>query len=123
MTVFDGTLMEQYQENIILLDETTASDGYGGFDTVWVDGAEMTLAIIQPHDSGTTIANAIVGKQTITIVSGTNVDLKRDKYFRRAKNGKTYRFDKDNAEKLAPDDSELQWRVTTATEAALPVTT
>lgn len=120
MTIFDGTLMESYIEDIVLIDETSVSDGFGGFDTAWTDGAEIQVAIVQPHDGSQTIANAIVGKQSITITTGTNITLKRDKYFRRVRNGKTYRIDHDNTDKLTPDDSELQWRVTTATEAALP---
>lgn len=120
MTVFDGTVIENFQEEIILIDETTVSDGYGGYETKWKDGAKIVVGLVQPHDGSTTIANAIVGKQSITIMTGTDTDLKRDKYFKRVSNGKTYKLDRDNNEKLAPDDSTLQWRVTTATEAALP---
>ena len=120
MNPFEGTILQNYIEVLILIDETTVSDGLGGFATEWVDGAEISTPVIQPKDAKAIIANAIVGQQSITIITSTAIELKRDKYFRRVSNGKTYKIDHDNTERLTPDDSELQWRVTTATEAALP---
>jgi hypothetical protein len=120
MNPFEGTILQDFVENIVLLDETTASDGLGGFVYEWTDGAEISVAVIQPRDTKATIANAIVGQQSLTILTSTAIELKRDKYFRRKSNGKTYKIDHDNTERLAPDDSELQWRATTAAEAALP---
>lgn len=120
MNPFEGTILQDFVENIVLLDETTASDGFGGFVPEWKDGAEISVAVIQPRDTKATIATAIVGKQSLTILTSTAIELKHDKYFRRISNGKTYKIDHDNTERLAPDDSDLQWRVTTAAEAALP---
>ncbi|MBR0340740.1 MAG: head-tail adaptor protein [Oscillospiraceae bacterium] len=120
MNPFEGTVLQNFVEEIVLYDETTVSDGLGGFTTEWVEGAEISVAIIQPHDAKAAIANAIVGQQSITILTSTSIELKRDKYFRRASNGKTYKIDHDNTERLAPDDSDLQWRTTTAAEVALP---
>ena len=120
MNPFEGTILQDFVENIVLLDETTASDGLGGFVYEWTDGAEISVAVIQPRDTKATIANAIVGQQSLTILTSTAIELKRDKYFRRKSNGKTYKIDHDNTERLAPDDSELQWRAATAAEAALP---
>lgn len=122
MTEFEGTVLQDFQENIVLLDEISVADGFGGFKASWADGAEISVAIIQPRDAKATIANAIVGQQSLTILTGISITLKKDKYFRRASNGKTYKFDYDNTERLAPDDSDLQWRMTTATEAAVPMT-
>jgi hypothetical protein len=120
MNPFEGTILQDFVENIVLIDETTASDGLGGFVYEWTDGAEISVAVIQPRDTKATIANAIVGQQSLTILTSTAIELKRDKYFRRKSNGKTYKIDHDNTERLAPDDSELQLRATTAAEAALP---
>lgn len=120
MNPFEGTILQDFVESIVLLDETTVSDGLGGFVTEWTDGATIDVAVIQPRDTKATIATAIVGQQSLTIITSTAIELKRDKYFRRKSNGKTYKFDRDNTERLAPDDSELQWRTTTAAEAALP---
>lgn len=120
MSPFEGTILQDFVESIVLLDETTVSDGLGGFVTEWTDGATIDVAVIQPRDTKATIATAIVGQQSLTILTSTAIELKRDKYFRRKSNGKTYKLDRDNTERLAPDDSELQWRATTAAEAALP---
>lgn len=120
MTGFEGTLLQDFSEIIVLLDETTVSDGLGGFDTAWAEGAEISVAIVQPRDTKATIADAIVGQQSITILTSSAIELKRDKYFRRRKNEKTYKIDYDNSERLSPDDSDMKWRMTTATEAVLP---
>lgn len=120
MSIFTGTLLEYFEEEITLIDEISVDDGFGSFKPEWIDGAKITVAIIQPRDTKTVIANAISGKQSITIITGTDVELKQDKYFRRESDGKTYKIDYDNMEKLAPKNSKLQWRKTTATGAALP---
>lgn len=120
MSIFDETIMKDFQENLVMLDRRTVPDGYGGIKTQWVDGAEFTAVMTQPQSGSAEIADAITESKTYKVVTGTNITLNKDDYFRRVRDGKTFKILNGNADRLAPDDSELQMRVTTAEEVTLP---
>lgn len=117
---FNETIMKDYQEQLVMLDRTTVPDGYGGFTVEWVEGAEFTAVMIQPQSGTADIAKAITQTKQYKIVTGTNITLHKDDYFRRVKDGKNFKILSDNTDRLAPDDSELQMRATTAEEVTLP---
>ena len=117
---FDETIMKDYQVALVMLDRTTVSDGFGGFDTAWVEGAGFTAVLTQPQSGSAEIAQAITEKKKYTLVTGTNITLRKDDYFRRVSDGKNFVVLKDNFDRLAPEDSTLQMRVTSAEEAELP---
>lgn len=117
---FNDTVMKDYQENLVMLDRRTVPDGYGGFTVEWVDGAAFTAVMTQPQSGTAEIAQAITESKTYKIVTGTNITLNKDDHFRRVRDGKTFQILNGNTDRLAPDDSELQMRVTTAKEVVLP---
>lgn len=117
---FDDTIMKDYQVELVMLDRTTVTDGYGGIKTTWVEGAEFTAVMTQPQSGTAEIAQAITETKTYKIVTGTNLLLHKDDYFRRVSDGKDFVILKDNFDRLAPDDSTLQMRVTSAKEVELP---
>lgn len=120
MSIFDETIMKDFQENLVMLDRRTVPDGYGGIKTQWVDGAGFTAVMTQPQSGSAEIADAITESKTYKVVTGTNITLNKDDYLRRVRDGKTFKILNGNADRLAPDDSELQMRVTTAEEVTLP---
>lgn len=120
MSIFDETIMKDYQESLVMLDRRTVPDGLGDFKTVWQDGAPFTAVMTQPNSGTAEIAQAIAESKTYKIVTATNITLNKDDYFRRVRDGKTFKILNGNTDRLAPDDSELQMRVTTAEEVTLP---
>lgn len=117
---FDDTVMKDYQTELVMLDRTTVKDGYGGFEVKWVEGAEFTAVVTAPQSGTADIANALTEKKTYKVVTGTNVTLRKDDYFKRVSDGKAFKVLNDNTDRLAPDDSMLQMRVTSAEEVELP---
>ncbi len=117
---FDDTIMKDYQEELVMLDRTTVSDGYGGFTVVWQEGAKFTAVMTQPQSGSADIAKAITQTKQYKIVTGTNILLNKDDYFRRKSDGKNFKIMNSNYDRLAPDDSTLQWRATSAEEVDLP---
>lgn len=117
---FDETIMKDYQVQLVMLDRTTVPDGFGGFTVEWVEGAEFTAVMTQPQSGSADIAKAITQTKQYKIVTGTNILLRKDDYFRRVADGKDFVIKNDNFDRLAPDDSTLQMRVTTAEEVTLP---
>lgn len=117
---FDDTVMKDFQVELAMLDRTTTEDGYGGVKPVFVEGAHFTAVMTQPKSGTADIAQAITETKTYKIVTGTNVELRKDDYFRRISDGRNFVILNNNYDRLAPDDSELQMRVTTAQEVTLP---
>lgn len=117
---FNDTIMKDYQENLVMLDRRTVPDGFGGFKIAWTEGAEFTAVMTQPNSGTAEIAQAITESKTYKIVTGTNITLNKDDYFKRIRDGKTFKVLNGNTDRLAPDDSELQMRVTTAEKVELP---
>ena len=120
LSIFDETIMKDFQENLVMLDRRTVPDGYGGFTVEWVEGAAFTAVMTQPQSGSAEIADAITERKTYKVVTGTNITLNKDDYFRRIRDGKIFKILNGNTDRLAPDDSELQMRVTTAEEVTLP---
>lgn len=120
MSVFDGTVLEDFQENLVMLDKTTTADDYGGIKRVWVDGAKFIAAMTQPQNISAEIAQALTAKKSYKVITETGVTLSSGDYFRRARDGKTFMIVNGNDDRLAPDDSELQMRAATAEETELP---
>lgn len=117
---FDDTIMKDYQFDVAMLDRTTVDTSYGGVDTVWKRGASFIAAMIQPQTGTSEIANAITQTLQYKVVTGTDVTLRKDDYFRRLKDGKDFVVLNDNFDPLAPESSTLQIRCTTAKEVTLP---
>lgn len=120
MSIFDETIMKDYQKSLVMLDRRTVPDGYGGFTVEWQEGAPFTAVVTQPRSGNADIAQAITEKNTYTVVTATNITLNKDDYFRSVADGRNFRVMNSNTDRLAPDDSELQMRVTTAEEVELP---
>lgn len=120
--ILKGTILDQFEEtNLVILDRTTVKDGYGGIKTVWKDGAEFTGALIQPKDLASEIAKVETQKESYTLVTSTNITLKKDTYFKRSSDGKTFVVKFDNTNKRVPDSSTLQVRYTPVEEANPPI--
>lgn len=117
---FDDTVMKDYQTELVMMDRTTVPDGFGGIKTTWAEGAAFTAVVTAPKSGTADIANALVERKTYSVVTGTNVTLRKDDYFKRVSDGKTFKVLNSNTDRLAPDDSTLQMRVTSAEEAELP---
>lgn len=117
---FDDTIMKDFQFNVAMLDRATVDTSYGGVDTVWKRGASFIAVMIQPQTGSSEIANAITQTLQYKVVTGTDVTLRKDDYFRRLKDGKDFVVLNDNFDPLAPESSTLQMRCTTVKEVTLP---
>lgn len=117
---FNDTIMKDYQFDVAMLDRITVDTSYGGVDTAWKRGASFIAVMIQPQTGSSEIANAITQTLQYKVVTGTDVTLRKDDYFRRLKDGKDFVVLNDNFDPLAPESSTLQMRCTTVKEVTLP---
>lgn len=116
----ENTLLKDFTETLVIMDRTTAPDGYGSYNTVWKEGAPFSGALTSSQNGTAEIAEAIKEKKSFTIVTETNVTLMKDMYFKRVKDGTYFRVMRNNTDKLTPNDSSIPMRATEAEITELP---
>ncbi len=113
------SLLDEAMTECILLDKTTRADGYGGYETKWLDGAEFMAAIVLDTSMQARIAQqqGVTGLYTITTVKAMN--LQYHDVFRRVSDGKIFRVTSDGDDKHTPASAHLNMRQVTAEEWVL----
>lgn len=110
------SLLQEAMENCILIDKTTRADGYGGYVTTWVEGAEFQAAAVLD----TSIEARIGEKQGVTalytITTNKAMNLQYHDVFKRLRDGKIFRVTSDGDDKLTPASAGLNMRQVTAEE-------
>ena len=114
------SLLDEAMEKCILLDKTTAPDGYGGYNPTWVDGAEFYAAIVFDTSLEARVADKQGVTSLYTITTRRNLTLEYHDVFRRLKDGKIFRVTSDGDDKYTPGSANLDMRQVTAEEWSLP---
>lgn len=114
------SLLTDAMEDCVMLDRRTQPDGYGGFESVWVDGAGFSAAVI--YDSSTQARiGAVQGLTSLyTVTTERSVILQNHDVFRRVSDGKVLRVTSDGADKKTPRTAGLDMRQVSAEEWRLP---
>ena len=112
-------LLHDSMENCVMLNKQTTSDGYGGYETTWVDGAEFKAAIVLDTSIQAKVAEqqGVTGIYTITTSRALN--LQYHDVFRRVRDGKIFRVTSDGDDKLTPASATLDMRQVSGEEFKL----
>lgn len=110
------SLLSEAMENCTMLDKTTQNDAYGGFSTVWTDGASFNAAIVlnTSIEAKLALKQGVTGVYTITTQRGVN--LRYHDVFRRNSDGKIFRVTSDGDDKRTPMSAGLDMRQVDAEE-------
>ena len=114
------SLLDEAMEKCILLDKTTAPDGYGGYTPTWVDGAEFYAAIVFDTSLEARVADKQGVTSLYTVTTSKVVTLEYHDVFRRVRDGKIFRVTSDGDDKFTPASATLDMRQVTAEEFVLP---
>ena len=110
------SLLSEFMDNCIMIDKTTAPDGYGGHETVWVEGAPFDAAIT----FNTSIEARTAEKQGVTslytVTTDKKITLQYHDVFKRKSDGKTFRVTSDGDDKFTPNSAFINMRQVTAEE-------
>ena len=114
------SLLSEAMENCIMLDKQTVADGYGGYVTRYVDGAEFSAAIVLDNSMQARVAEkqGVTGLYTVT--TGKELNLQYHDVFRRDRDGKIFRVTSDGDDKHTPASAYLNMRQASAEEWSLP---
>lgn len=117
------SLLDEAMEACVLLDRTTAPDGYGGILVTWKAGAPFQAAIALDSSIQAKVAavQGVTGLYTVTTRKALN--LQYHDVFRRERDGKIFRVTSDGDDKRTPGSAALNMRQVSAEEWTLPTGT
>lgn len=114
------SLLTEQMEECVMLDKTTAPDGYGGYVSRYVDGASFTAAITFDTSMEARVADRQGVTSMYTVTTGKEMTLEYHDVFRRIGDGKIFRVTSDGDDKHTPASASLNMRQVTAEEWELP---
>lgn len=110
------SLLSEAMENCIMLDKRTTADGYGGYITSWVEGAEFQAAIVLDNSIEARLAEQQGVTALYTITTKKAVNLQYHDVFKRFSDGKIFRVTSDGDDKKTPNSANLNMRQVSAEE-------
>lgn len=110
------SLLSESMTKCIMMDKTTTSDGMGGYDVVWKEGAEFNAAI--RYDSSMEARKAEQDGVTAlyTIVTTKELNLQYHDVIKRVEDGKIFRVTSDGDDNKTPTSAGLNMREVSAEE-------
>ena len=110
------SLLTEAMENCIYVNKTKQADGYGGYQDIYVEGAEFAAAI----RFDTSIEARVAEKQGVTsrytVVTSRAMTLEYHDVFKRKRDGKIFRVTSDGDDEFTPASASLDMRLVTAEE-------
>lgn len=114
------SLWENFFESCIMLDKQTESDGFGGFETVYKDGAPFRAAIVKEK----TLAAKVAEKQGVTEIYTVTTDkgthLSAFDVFCRVADGTTFRVRSNAKDSETPEMASFSFEQVSAERWELP---
>lgn len=114
------SLLSEAFEPCVMIDKTTRADGYGGYVTEYVDGAEFECAIVFDTSMEARKAEQAGVSSVYTITTHRNLTLEYHDIIRRLRDSKIFRITSDGDDKYTPKSATLDMRQVTAEEWSLP---
>ena len=110
------SLLDEQMEKCVLIDKQRTPDGYGGYDTKWVDGVEFDSAVVLNTSMEARIAEKQGVTNLYTVTTRKAMNLQYHDVFRRVSDGKIFRVTSDGDDKHTPISAGLNMRQVTAEE-------
>lgn len=110
------SLIDDFMDKCIMLNKITTADGYGGYITTWVDGAEFDAAITFDTSMQARTADKAGVTSLYTVTTSRALTLEYHDVFRRVRDGKVFRVTSDGDDKFTPASATLDMRQVTAEE-------
>lgn len=110
------SLLDDSMVSCVIMDKTTAADGYGGYTTNWSDGAPIQAAIVYNNSMEARIADKQGVTSLYTITTRKNINLQYGQVIKRLKDGKYFRITSDGDDNQTPTSATLNMRQVNAEE-------
>lgn len=113
------SLLTEQMEPCTIIDRVTSSDGYGGYNSTWQDGATIQCAIVLDSSLQARVAETAGVKDLYTITTTKNINLQYHQVLRRELDGKILRVTSNGDDKKTPNSAGLDIRQVHAEEWSL----
>ena len=114
------SLLDEAMDTCVMLNKQTSSDGYGGYYSTWVEGAQFKSAVVLDTSIEARSAEKAGVTSLYTVTTGRELTLEYHDVFKRIKDGKIFRVTSDGDDKYTPKSAGLNMRQVTAEEWSLP---
>lgn len=108
------SLIDEAMENCVIMDKTTAPDGYGGIKTVWKDGAPIMAAFSFNSSTQARIAAQQGVNNRYTVLTNKKVVLQDQDVIKRLSDEKYFRITSDGKDNRTPKSAGLDLRAVEA---------
>ena len=113
------SLLSEAMTTCVILNKQTEADGYGGYITTWVDGAEFKATIVLDSSMQARIGEKQGVTALYTVTTTKALNLQYHDVFRRVEDGKIFRVTSDGDDKKTPASAALDMRQVSAEEWSL----
>ena len=120
MSIFDSPLIKDQLTKCVIMDKTTAMDGYGGYVFTWKEGAEFDAIITENSSVEAAVAQAMTSSTFYGVKTKRDVPLEYHTCFKRLSDGKTFRI-KNSESVKSPSFSAMDMKQLEAEEFELPI--
>lgn len=114
------SLLSDAMESCTILNKQTAEDGYGGYTSTYVEGAQFDAAITFDTSMEARMADKQGVTSMYTVTTSRAMMLEYHDIFRRDRDGKIFRVTSDGDDKFTPASTALDMRQVTAEEWSIP---
>lgn len=113
------SLLDEAMTSCVMIDKSTVKDGYGGYETVWTEGAEFDAAIVLDNSMQARVGEKQGVTAFYTVTTRKVLNLQYHDVFKRLKDGKIFRVTSDGDDKHTPASAMLDMRQVSAEEFSL----
>lgn len=110
------SLLNEAMETCVFLDKQRIDDGYGGYKTVWTEGAEFKAAIVFDTSLEARVAEVQGVTSLYTVTTQRDLVLEYHEVFKRIRDDKIFRVTSDGDDRATPKSARLDMRQVTAEE-------
>lgn len=110
------SLLDEAMETCVFLNKQRVDDGYGGYTTIWTEGAEFKAAIVFDTSIEARLAQVQGVYSLYTVTTQRDLTLEYGEVFRRKRDSKIFKVTSDGDDKYTPASAGLDMRQVTARE-------
>lgn len=110
------SLLDEAMESCVFLNKQRVDDGYGGYKTMWTEGAGFKAAIVFDTSIEARVADVQGVSSLYTVTTPRTLTLEYHDVFKRLRDSKIFRVTSDGDDRFTPASAGLDMRQVSAEE-------
>lgn len=114
------SLMDSFASDCVVLTKTIVGEPFGGYNTVWVNGATFKASFEYLASTEMILAEKAGTSRTYRVYVDKTLNLEHHDVFRRLEDGQIFRVTNDGTDRHTPETSTLDKRLIEVEKWVLP---